>query len=274
MELREIRLIPDLEKCIWLKIKGGMITLEKQATKQRATVLLKLMSDQITEVFRVDNIFLNLNDQRDIPITQHWSDASVKLLDKPVLHPRIKSKGTERFLNFIICKAMVDCWRDFENRDGVFSGVVKFLETEFSHVATLSLPTFYLLEQGAAHIPCEFVRVCNIQKSKPYGPVYADVQVGHHLYFKSVNIFDPDVSRDKIFLVGAESAFFRTISDERIVKIINYILSSDVFSSASWYIKHDTPETVLAEIRGLSFVQALPSASLALDAIPPRVRFW
>ena len=200
-------------------------------------------------------------------LTQNWCHATAKLLDLPVLHPRIKS--SRHLLYFILNKALMEFWRDYEAFHHYdYCSVIEPIQKGWKY---FELAFFSPLEWDgkSLHIPIEFVRISNFQKYKPQGRVYASIQIGHHFFFEQVQIFDPrgpGVFREKVCLQS------RDISDERLVEIINTMLESPYFPS--WQIRYTAAHAFPETFRGVSFIQAMPGSNLEAGATPPRVRFW
>lgn len=256
---------------IWLKVS----TLKNyfgqhQKISKRATWLsLRLLHHPLKEILRIDDIYVEISEERKEGrgLAQNWCHATAKLLDLPVLHPRIKS--SEHLLYFILSKALMEFWRDFEAFQCYnYCSVIGPIQKEWK---SFTLPFFSPLEWNhkSLHIPVEFIKIGNFQKYEPQGRVYASIQIGHHLFFKQVQIFDPrgpGEFREKVCLQS------RAISDERLIEIINMMLTSPYF--LSWQIRHTAAHAFSEVFHGVSFIQAMPSCNLEPNAIPPRVRFW
>ncbi len=202
-----------MERRIWLNVDGVQLCslkkLQQQEEKKerRAWGSLKVGSSG----FNFNSILFTM--WEDGCLTQNWAMAGARFLDVPIKHH--KKKTPKMLLESILAKAIFEIYMQKKEKDlkAVINGEKETAEFPFSKLREWN---------SSLGIPVDFIRLQNFSCACKEEKVWADIQVGHHLIFWGVPIFDSSRASD-CFQYSKEIG--GPIQDDRVISVINRLLS-------------------------------------------------
>jgi hypothetical protein len=243
-----------MKRRIWLEVDGVQLcSLKLQQQKERegrcAWGSLKVGSNG----FNLNNILFRM--WEDGCLTQNWAMAGAKLLDVPIKHH--KKKTPKMLLENILAKTIFEIYMKKRGKDlrAVINGEKEMVEFPFSKQWNSPL-----------RIPVDFVRLQNFACACEEKKVWADVQVGHHLIFWGVPIFDLNRASDR-FQYNKEIG--GAIQDDRVISVINGLLSDRVLQERAFDLRSDR----YREDEKLEFSDAITDCQMN-RVLPPPIKFY
>jgi len=205
-----------MEKRIWAKIDGLQLHhLVPGGPDRAAWASLKLGS-----AFNINGIMISSKPEEEWQFTSNPGNADARLLDVPGLHEKL-TKG--ELLRDVLYKAVHDLCLD---RSEVLRPFIKNGWPGDELTFGFFKPKDW---QGKSlMIPVDFISLQDFQLVEKTGVVTADIEVGHHLVFWHVKIYDPEQVWDPLACGFSDAPFGEErIQHEEIARLINGMLLMD-----------------------------------------------
>ncbi|MDD2753343.1 MAG: hypothetical protein PHT44_01930 [Candidatus Portnoybacteria bacterium] len=186
--------------------------------------------------------------------SQNTTGANIRLLDVPIIH-KLKHRPTPKaLLEDVLCLAVADEY--LVARKDELSTFIKSVERP-------NLPWFTPSSwPGSLRIPVDFIRLFNF-KCHEDGPAYADIQIGHHLVFWYVSVYD---RRDRNPF--RQSKYYKDIRDKQVLRAIDRLLTRKkvrAYLEKLTLNHHAIPDEI-------EFIDTVPGCQP--KGLPPRIRFY
>jgi hypothetical protein len=245
-----------MEKSIWIKVdklrleglkKSQILDLKDNEKYARGNLEIG------SQGFISSSLLITLREEDNL--SQNYAHCNMRFLDVPARH-RLERNGQpprRRMLEDIIALAVADEY--LRKRKNELIPLLNNRGDSFSF-PWFTPPAW----QGSLRIPVEFIRLFNFECAEN-GPVYANVQIGHHLVFWNVLAYDQ--RRRNPFKFENKN-----IRDQEVLLAINRLLTKkkvrgymEKLIQTCHYISDET-----------EFIDKIPGSSP--NGLPPRIRFY
>lgn len=203
--------------------------------------------------FTLHSLLITLREKGDL--SQNYATCNMRFLDVPLKH-RLRNGGKpprRRILEDVVALAVADEYLRRRKKE--------LLPLFNNSGASFTFPWFTPPEwQGNLRIPVEFIRLFNFE-CRENGPISAHIQIGHHLVFWHVCIYD----RQRRHPFKLEN---KNIRNPEILLAINRLLAKKKVRS---YLER-LMETSHFVGDDAEFIDKIPGCNP--DGLPPRIRFY
>jgi len=202
-----------MKKRIWLKIDGLQLHHLASGGPDRAV----WASLKLAPAFNINGIMITSQPNEAWQFTSNFGNADARIVDVPGLHEK-PTKG--KLFRDVIFKSVHDLCLD---RAEVLHPFIK--NGWPGDELTLGFFKPEDLQGKSLEIPVDFIRLQNFQLVEKTGVVTANIQIGHHLIFWHIKIYDSLLPWDPL-VCGFHDAPFgeEKIQDKEIHRLINGML--------------------------------------------------
>lgn len=204
--------------------------------------------------FVVNSFLITLSPGEKRSLSQNYVQGGMRFVDTPANH-RLRNgdnPSCRQLLEYVIALAVAD-----EYLRGRKDELLTFFDSE---TKIARFPWFTPNWPASLRIPIEFIRLYNFQGPER-GPIYAHIQVGHHLVFWSACVYDR--RRKNPFKLESMA-----IRDPKILLAINKLLAKKkVRRHLEQLIQ--TGHTISDDT---DFIDKITGSNP--DSLPPRIRFY